>query len=717
MKKYISSALILTAIVLIAFSFKSTSGKYGPQLAYVINETNQDNLVVWVYLTDKGPNAEQLLSNPLNLVTQRSIDRRLKVKSPGNVVDMTDVPVYQPYVSAIASKVGKVRTQAKWLNCISVEATRRQIDDIAELNFVSQIELVEKYIRNNEDIEFNFSNEPGQLNDDPLVDTLNYGTGNALTQITQIKVNLVHNQGIYGQGILVASFDAGFSNLTHEVFTTKPMNIRLTYDFETRTPTLTPHSHGTATLSLVGGYKPTKLVGPAFGSSFLLARTEVDPTETPREMDHWIEAAGWADSLGADVITSSLGYLAFDPGYPDYTWQDMNGNTMPITKGADLAVNKGIVVSNSAGNNYNNLLHNTLNGPADGDSVITVGAVTNTGLRSDFSSVGPTTDNPPRIKPDIMAMGSSNYVAGTTGNTYYNGSGTSFSCPLNSGVCALILSANKSLTPIQVRGILRKFASNSNSPNNLMGWGIIDAQQSVDSARKLDNTPPVITHMQLFTTTYSTDSVLMKAKITDNGIIRNWTNEASRLYYRKSTNGGINWTSYTAVVYYYTNLDSFYFKIPGSVANTKVEYYFAAQDIALPTPKMSTLPAGGSGVNPPGTTPPPTRFVYDVLMVGVSGNNSELPKEFKLYNNYPNPFNPSTKIRFDIPAVGQRHAFDVRLVVYDILGREVVRIIDGELQPGRYEIEFDATNLPSGVYFYKLITDSFTDAKKMLMIK
>jgi hypothetical protein len=213
----------------------------------------------------------------------------------------------------------------------------------------------------------------------------------------------------------------------------------------------------------------------------------------------------------------------------------------------------------------------------------------------------------------------------------------------------------------------------------------------------------------------------MKAKITDNGIIRNWTNEAPRLYYRKSTNGGINWTSYTAVVYYYTNLDSFYFKIPGSVADTRVEYYFAAQDIALPIPKMSTLPANGSGVNPPGTTPPPTRFVYDVLMVGIAGNNSELPREFKLYNNYPNPFNPVTKIKFDLPksnlTLSEAKGLNVLLKVYDVLGREVSRIIDGELQPGRYEIDFNATNLPSGVYFYKLVSDSFSDVKRMILIK
>ncbi len=591
MKKYVSSITILTAIVIIAFSFKPQSSKIGPRLTDLLDKTNQSKFTVWVYLKDKGPGAEQMLSNPLNFLTQRSLDRRLKVKSQGNLVDITDVPVYQAYVSDISSKVLNVRMRTKWLNAVSVEVAREQIEDVAAFDFVKGIEVVERYKHDNEDVENNReASLTNESHDGPLVDTLNYGTGSASSQINQIKVNLVHNQGIYGQGVMVASFDAGFSNLTHEVFTTLPMNIQTTYDFHNNTPTLTGHSHGTATLSLVGGYKPGKLIGPAFKSTFILARTEVDPTETPVEMDHWIAATEWADSLGADVITSSLGYLEFDAPFTSYTWQDMNGNTMPITIAADLAVNKGIIVSNSAGNNGDNSSHNTLGGPADGDSVITVGSVTSTGTKSSFSSVGPTTDNPPRIKPDIMTMGSNNYVAGTTGNTYYNGSGTSFACPLNSGVCALILSANKNLTPIQVRGILRKFASNSNSPNNSIGWGIIDAQQSVDSARKLDNAPPLIQHTQPFTSTINTGTITMKARITDNGIIRNWTNQAPLLYYRRTTADKIPWTNYFAVNYSSMNLDTFYFNIPGSPIGTTVEYYFAAQDIALPTPLMSTSP-------------------------------------------------------------------------------------------------------------------------------
>ena len=678
-----------------------------------LESSNNNNYVVWVYFKDKGPNAMAKLNDPLSIVSQRSLDRRSKVKPAGELLDYTDIPLYSDYVNTVAGNVTKVRHGIKWLNSMSVEVTREQINTISHFDFVTKIELVERFKRSGNEPEISSDMSPVFINptDSPLVDTLSYGTANAVIQITQIKVNLVHNQGIYGQGVMIASFDAGFSNLTHEAFTTFPMKIRTTYDFETNSPTLTGDSHGTATLCLVGGYKPGKMVGPAYGSTFCLARTEVSQWERPVEMDHWVAAAHWADSLGVDVITSSLGYLDFDPGYTTYTWQDMNGNTLPVTIAADLAVNKGIIVSNSAGNAGNNA-HNTLGGPADGDSVLTVGAVDNTGIRVNFSSVGPTTDNPPRIKPDVMAMGNGNYYAGTTGNTYSSGGGTSFSCPLTSGVCALVLSANKNLTPLQVMGILKKFASNSGSPNNTMGWGILNASLAVDSARKLDNTAPVILHAQPFTATNLNTAFTMKAKITDNGIIRNWTNEAPLLYFRKSTDGGSTWTAFTSVNYSAVNLDTFSFSITGSVNGTTVQYYFAAQDIALPIAKMSTLPAGGSGITPPGSTAPPTRFQYTVGIVGIEPVSNEVPNVYKLYTNYPNPFNPVTGIKFDI--VKNTNA---KLFVYDILGRVVETLVNGDITAGKYEVNFDGSSFSSGVYFYKLVTSDFVDTKKMLMLK
>lgn len=716
MKRYFTGVILLVVIAAFAISFRAADSKIGPRLAAVKDNTARETFVVYIYLTDKGPNTYQMLSHPQSLVTQRSIDRRLKTKSVNNAVDESDIPVYHVYAEVIAAKVNSLRHQIKWFNAVSAEVTRSQIEELSALNFVKQIELVEIFKKNVE--------EP-VVNDQPVtnecytdaVDSMNYGS--SITQMSLIKANLVHNQGIYGQGVMIANFDVGFRNQTHEVFTTLPMNIPNQYDFYRHQPgagnVQSSSSHGTSTLSLNGGYKPGSLISPAFRSTYIVARTEVDSFERPLEMDNWVAAAQWADSLGADVISSSLGYLDFDAGYPSWTWQDMNGRTLVITNGADWAANHGIVVVNSAGNNGSNSSHNTLGAPADGDSVFTIGSVTSTGSRSSFSSVGPTTDTPARIKPDVMAMGSNNRVA-TTGTTtsYSNGSGTSYSCPMTAGVVAQVLSANKTLTNMQVIGIMKKFASNSASPNNQMGWGIIDAQLSVDSARRLDNTAPVILHTQPFTSTLNTGVITMKSKITDNGIIRLWNNEAPMLYYRKSTNGGGTWTNYTAVLNsYYNGTDSFFFSIPGSALGTTVQYYIAAQDIALPTPKISTLPAGGAGINPPGQTAPPTRLQFYVGTVGIEPVSNEIPNVFKLHNNYPNPFNPSTNISFDLPKQGV-----TKLVVYDIAGREAAVLVNNEeLKAGKYEVTFDGANLSSGVYFYRIISGSFIDVKKMILIK
>jgi serine protease AprX len=509
MKKFITLSVIALISFSVFLSMKPKSDKFTPQLKYALENLSDNQYTVYIYFNDKGPNAEAKLNNPLSLVTQRSLDRRLKVMPAGSLVDMADVPLFAPYKNEVGSKVLKIRQELKWFNAVSAEVTVNQLYEISNLNYVTKIDLVEKFRKIKDDVESNVSDgliTQNNYNDQPNVDSLNYGTGSALTQITQIKVNVVHNAGIYGQGVMIANFDNGWRGQNHEVFTTLPMNVYRQYDFQLHIPNAysvgTSSSHGTNTLSLVGGYKPTKMIGPSFKSIFIVARTEVDTFERPIEMDNWTAAAQWADSLGADVITSSLGYLAFDSPYPGYTYLDMNGRTLPVTLAAALAARHGIVVCNSAGNNNNGGPVNTLNGPADADSILTIGAVTSTGTIASFSSQGPTTDNPPRIKPDLCAMGSNNYVATPGTNTYTNGSGTSYSCPLTAGVVGLMLSANRNLTPVQVRGILRKFASNSASPNNIYGWGIIDAQLSVDSARRLDISPPTFYHTQPYVITY-----------------------------------------------------------------------------------------------------------------------------------------------------------------------------------------------------------------------
>lgn len=226
----------------------------------------------------------------------------------------------------------------------------------------------------------------------------------------------------------------------------------------------------------------------------------------------------------------------------------------------------------------------------------------------------------------------------------------------------------------------------------------------------MDNVLPTIQHSQPFTSTANTGVLSFKARMYDNGIIRQWTNEAPRLYYRKNTGGG--WSTWSFVNKTSSNLDTFYFQIPGSTLGTTVQYYFAAQDISLPTAKMSTFPIGGSGINPPGVTAPNEFFQYVVGTTSISGTGTDLPREYKLFTNYPNPFNPTTEIKYDLP----KSSF-VNLKVYDINGRLVKELINQVQAAGSYKTRFDASGFSSGVYFYQLSAGDFKAQNKMLLVK
>jgi len=354
------------------------------------------------------------------------------------------------------------------------------------LPFVKQLDIVYRFKKDkfDEETQNDIPEEPNQnLSKPEGTHSLNYGQ--SFTQLNQITVPQVHDLGYTGAGVTICMMDAGFDRwTTHQVFST--MNVIATWDFVNGDPDVEDGtdmgegSHGCATLSLIGGFYEGQLIGPAFGADFILAKTENTDSETPIEEDNWIAALEWADSIGVDVTSTSLSYLDYEPPYPSYTWEDMDGNTAKITNGADYAVSIGIFVVNSASNYGYDPNHNTLGAPADGDSVIAVGSVTSSGSRSSFSSVGPTVDG--RIKPDLMAMGSNDYHACNWSNDCYgNGGGTSYSCPLLAGAAALLLQADPNLTPMQLAELMKSTASQSTTPDNLYGWGIINTYAAVQS--------------------------------------------------------------------------------------------------------------------------------------------------------------------------------------------------------------------------------------------
>ena len=249
-------------------------------------------------------------------------------------------------------------------------------------------------------------------------------------------------------------------------------------------------SHGLETLSILAGYAPGKLIGPAFAADFLLVRTENEAIETPFEEDLWVAAAEWADSMGADVVSSSVGYRTFDDPQLDHGWEEMDGNTLAITRAADMAVARGIVVVNAVGNDGLFTAPNTLYAPSDGDSVIGVGAVDRNGVYSILSSYGPTADG--RTKPDVLAEGIGTFMAQANNPMLYgSGSGTSAACPLVAGVAALLISAFPDATPVQIGDALRSTASRASAPDRFQGWGLVDALAAYRALRDLGPEPPL----------------------------------------------------------------------------------------------------------------------------------------------------------------------------------------------------------------------------------
>jgi subtilisin family serine protease len=494
--------LALSIVILTGSNFFSNEFKYSKSLNNELSQiSGNEKILVWVEFTDKGEN-DALLSSPHQVLTKESLQRRMKVRPADMLVDYSDLPLNEGYVSEVVGSGVELKQRSRWFNRISCYATEDQISSISDIECVKRLDIVRKFRMN---YEYPERPENRTIVEEVATDnvtSLNYGS--SLAQMQIINAVTTHDSGYFGQGVIIALLDAGVDNIQHPCFDSIRARGYRSYDFVNHDTIVADQTgqmgqgwHGTMTLSLVGGYRPGSLISPAFRAKYFLAKTENTDSETPLEEDNWIAGAEWADSLGADMITSSLGYIGMDPGSSrSYDWTWMNGDSCIITIGADLAVNKGMVVCNSAGNEGSNATHNTLGAPSDGDSVICVGSVTSTGTRSSFSSVGLTTDG--RIKPDIMARGSGNYVAQTgAGSTgYTTGSGTSFSCPMTAGVVGQMLSANKTLTPIQVREILKQKASQYTSPDRFMGYGIINSWESVKLAKATVN--PNVLNLKLF---------------------------------------------------------------------------------------------------------------------------------------------------------------------------------------------------------------------------
>jgi len=459
--------------------------RLSPALLAALERNGPHSLVAaWVFFRDKGPHPETRLLEAQGYRTPRAASRR-RARGDGADPTFADLPIVRSHVDAVRSRVTRLRQESRWFKAVSVDTTAGQLRSLVDLEFVSRLDVVRRYRRSTIEPEapgpetVSPARPPGSLGRTAEIDY-----GSSLGQLSQINVPAVHRQGLHGEGVVIAVLDAGFDNLSHEVFSS--MNILARHDFVNGDEDVGngadrgEGSHGTATLSVLGGFKEGQLVGPAYAAGYLLAKTEDTDSETPIEEDNWAAAAEWAEALGADVISSSLGYLEFDPGFPSYTFQEMDGEHAISTRAAGLAAERGVVVVVAAGNAGFNATHNTLGAPADGKRVLAVAAVDPAGARASFSSIGPSADG--RVKPDVAAQGVLVKLAGSGAtDTYRFGNGTSFACPLAAGVAALLLEARPDYGVDQVIAILHGTASHSAVPDNELGWGILDAGSAVQA--------------------------------------------------------------------------------------------------------------------------------------------------------------------------------------------------------------------------------------------
>jgi subtilisin family serine protease len=475
----------LTVLSLAAFVFAMTAhasaqppGKLSPALERAVGDAGRtDRLRTWVFFTDKGDALSRKLRVAEESLTPHARARRARNRGLDNLVDMRDVPVAERYVDALRNRGARIRHTSRWLNAVSIDMEARTADALEALPFVDRMDLVRIGTAPLPDPVDPASGPP--LQRAPSAFALDYGV--SLTQNSQINVPPLHDAGYSGSGVWICMMDTGFNNLAHVAM--QNIDVLITYDFVNSDSIVADEvgqmgddNHGTWTLSTIAGYAPGDLIGPAYGATYILAKTENTTWERHIEEDAWVAAAEWADSIGADIISSSLGYSdGFTDGEANYTWGDMDGNTTIVTIGADIAASRGILVVNSAGNEGPvDAPANTLVAPSDGDSVLCVGAVNSSGDRVGFSSVGPTADG--RIKPDVMAMGLAVRAVSVYNTTdYVSVNGTSFSCPLTAGAAALILEAKPNATNAEIMDALRQTASQASTPDREMGWGIVDA--------------------------------------------------------------------------------------------------------------------------------------------------------------------------------------------------------------------------------------------------
>ena len=425
-------------------------------------------------------------TNPSAYLSQRAIDRRTRYNI---AIDSTDLPVNPSFISQIAAIPNvTILNVSKWLNQLTIQTTdANAITAINALPFVQTTSGIAARMSNTirpVSDKFNLETATSLPSVERVsqiaADYFNYGTS-SFNEISLHKGQFLHNIGLRGQGMQIAMLDGGFFNyLTLDALDSAVANGQIlgTWDFISNNSNVNDdHPHGMECLSTIVANLPGIFVGKAPKASFFLYRTEDTNSEFPIEEHNMVCGMERADSVGADVISASLGYFEFDDPSLNYTYAQMNGNTTISARGADLAAKKGILFFNAAGNEGNGAWHYIIT-PADADSVVAVGAVAVNGFAGTFTSLGPSSDG--QVKPDVASIGVSARIQGT-GNTVVGGNGTSFACPNMAGLGTCLWQGFPEFNNMRIVRALREAGSRASNPNDSIGYGIPDMKKAFGS--------------------------------------------------------------------------------------------------------------------------------------------------------------------------------------------------------------------------------------------
>lgn len=640
----------------------------------------------FIYFKDKGVEPTEKLekSSPvynsaLSLLSQKSIERRIKNLGDDNIITYEDLPLMNDYILQLEQIGIKIENKLRWFNAVTAYLSDEEKNIAAGFSFVEKIEPVRKFVFESPELEMpsQFLKQPGNFTD------FDYGPSFGQLQLSDVPA--VHSKGITGEGVLLGLLDTGFDWKNHESL--NDATVVAEYDFifkdeSTANDSLdnpSQHNHGTLVFSIVGGFKEGSLIGSAFGSEFILAKTEDIRSEKHIEEDNYAAAIEWMESYGVDITSSSLGYSTFDPPEFSYNYSDMDGKTTVVTQAVELAFRRGVMTISSAGNEGNSSWR-YITAPADGINTFAIGAVNNNNEVATFSSRGPSYDG--RIKPEVVTQGVGVYCAAAGNFTgYLTASGTSVAAPIASGISALLLSAYPHIKNTQVRNILIETADNSSSPNNEKGYGLLSAVKAIE-----------FPNLQASDGTFT----INKMFITSENIFPH------TVHIHYSTNG----VDYTESQMQFDGDLKYSLKFPYLFNNDLVDFFFTYDDnsgATLRDPLSSNY-----------------RFYYGSLDISL---NTDLRRTYTGYlvsEPYPNPFYPlqNSFTSISIKSSGNEN-LTIRII--DPLGQQVgyysTVTVDDENRFDWYGRNENGVPIASGVYYFLVDLNGKQYSRNLVLLR